>query len=187
MENLELFSIGPDNDLPAEEKVRSLVRSRHRSVQKIGNDIERRFQFNTAISALMELVNDIQRFLSGKGTELQGGAAAAGDAIRTTILLLAPFAPHLAEELWQATGSSESVFKSDWPAYDQDLVSSEVVQMVVQVNGKVRARFEAPPETPKEELEEMALGLPRVREFTEGMELIKVVVVPGRLVSIVVK
>jgi leucyl-tRNA synthetase len=118
---------------------------------------------------------------------MEGGALAASDAIRTAILLLAPFAPHLAEELWEASGHSESVFNSEWPSYDRELVVSEMVQMVVQVNGKVRARFEAPPETPKEALEEAALAIPRVQELTEGKEVVKIVVVPGRLVSIVVK
>jgi leucyl-tRNA synthetase len=187
MENLGLFSAEYTDFDRAQEDVRSLVRTRHRTVQKVGHDIERRFQFNTAISAVMELVNDVQKFLAGGGAELAGGAAAAADAIRTAILLLAPFAPHLAEELWQASGSSESVFKSEWPAFNQDLVVSEMVQMVVQVNGKVRARFDAPPDTSKNELETTALALPRVLELIEGRELKKVVVVPGRLVSIVVK
>jgi leucyl-tRNA synthetase len=135
----------------------------------------------------MELVNEIQRFIAGNGTKGEGAASAVSDALRTTILLLAPFAPHLAEELWEAVGHGESVFKCQWPSYDQELVVSEMVQMVVQVNGKVRARFEAPPETPKESLEKTALGMPRVQELTEGKEVVKIVVIPGRLVSIVVK
>jgi len=187
MENLSLFADEPGKAGQGDEKVRSLVRTRHRTVQKVVEDIEKRFQFNTAISAIMELVNETQKFITGNGTAGEGGALAASDAIRTVVLLLAPFAPHLAEELWEATGRSESVFKSEWPSYDQDLVVSEMVQMVVQVNGKVRARFEAPPETAKETLEETALAMPRVQEFTKGKEIVKVVVVPGRLISIVVK
>ena len=135
----------------------------------------------------MELVNETQKLVAGNGTAQKAGAGAVSDAIRTTILLIAPFAPHLAEELWKATGSEESVFKSEWPSYDRELVVSEMVQMVVQVNGKVRARFEAPPDTPKKVLEETALTMPRVQEFTEGKEVVKIVVVPGRLVSIVIK
>jgi len=169
------------------EDVRSLVRTRHKTVQKVVEDIERRFQFNTAISAIMELVNEIQRFIAGNGAAKKVGIEEVSDAIKTTILLLAPFAPHLAEELWEATGHSESVFKSKWPTYDQELAVSEMVQMVIQVNGKVRARFEAPPETPKEALEKTALAMPRVQELTEDKEVVKVVVVPGRLVSIVIK
>jgi leucyl-tRNA synthetase len=182
-----LFVDEPGEAGQGDENVRSLVRTRHRTVQKVVEDIERRFQFNTAISAIMELVNEIQKFIAGNGTAMAGGALASSDAIRTAILLLAPFAPHLAEELWEATGHSESVFNSEWPSYDRELVISEMVQMVVQVNGKVRARFEAPPETDKKALEETALAIPRVQEFTEGKEVVKIVVVPGRLVSIVVK
>ncbi|MDF1524666.1 MAG: leucine--tRNA ligase [bacterium] len=187
MENLSLFADESGVTGQGDENVRSLIRVRHRAVQKVREDIERRFQFNTAISAIMELVNEIQRFIAGNGTKGEGAASAVSDALRTTILLLAPFAPHLAEELWEAVGQGESVFKCQWPSYDQELVVSEMVQMVVQVNGKVRARFEASPETTKESLEKTALGMPRVQELTEGKELVKIVVIPGRLVSIVVK
>jgi leucyl-tRNA synthetase len=85
------------------------------------------------------------------------------------------------------TGHTESVFLSPWPEYDPDLAISEVVELVVQVNGKVRARFEAGPETPVEELQAQALSLPRIKELLEGKEVVKVVAVPGRLVSIVIK
>jgi len=187
MENLSLFGDDAGEAGNADEKIRSLVHVRHRTVQKVGEDIEKRFQFNTAISAIMELVNEIQKFISGNGTRLAGGSSAAAEALETTILLLAPFAPHLAEELWQAAGHDESVFSSRWPGFDTGLVVSEMVQMVVQVNGKVRAKFEAAPDTPKEVLEETAISLPRVRELIEGNEVVKIVVVPGRLVSIVIK
>jgi leucyl-tRNA synthetase len=187
MENLSLFADVAGVTGQGDQNVRSLIRVRHKAVQKVREDIERRFQFNTAISAIMELVNEIQRFIAGNGTKGEGAASAVSDALRTTILLLAPFAPHLAEELWEAAGHGESVFKCQWPSYDQELVVSEMVQMVVQVNGKVRARFESPPETPKESLEKTALGMPRVQELIEGKEVVKIVVIPGRLVSIVVK
>jgi leucyl-tRNA synthetase len=186
-ENLSLFAQEEGEPGQGDENVRSLIRVRHRTVQKVIGDIERRFQFNTAISAIMELANEIQRFIAGNGTAGEGAISAVTDALRTTILLLAPFAPHLSEELWEAAGHSESVFKCQWPSYDQELVVSEMVQMVVQINGKVRARFEAPPETSKESLEKTALAMPRVQELTEGKEVVKVVVVPGKLVSIVVK
>ena len=187
MENLTLFAGEPGASGKGDENVRSLVHNRHRTVQKVVGDIERRFQFNTAISAIMELVNETLKFIASNGTAGEGGAEAASDAIKTTILLLAPFAPHLAEELWEAVGYTESVFKSEWPSYDQELVVSEMVQMVVQVNGKVRARFEAPPDSPKGSLEKTALAMPRVQELIEGKDVAKIVVVPGRLVSIVIK
>ncbi|UCF88050.1 MAG: leucine--tRNA ligase [bacterium] len=187
MENLSLFSAEPERAVEDDENSRSLIRLRHKTVKKVSEDIERRFQFNTAISAIMELVNEIQRFIAGNGLNGAGGAGAAAEAIRATILLIAPFAPHLAEELWEATGHHKSIFLQQWPTFDPELAVSEMVQMVVQVNGKVRARFEAPPDTTREVLQDAALAIPRVREMTEGKEVLKVVVVPGRLVSIVIR
>jgi leucyl-tRNA synthetase len=169
------------------DNIRALVHAVHRSTGKVSGDIEKRFQFNTAISAIMELVNDVLRFVSVGGLESDGGRLEASMAMETVIRLLAPFAPHLAEELWSMTGHTESVFLSPWPEYDPDLAISEVVELVVQVNGKVRARFEAGPETPVEELQAQALSLPRIKELLEGKEVVKVVAVPGRLVSIVIK
>jgi leucyl-tRNA synthetase len=163
------------------------VHAVHRSTGKVSGDIEKRFQFNTAISAIMELVNDVLRFVSAGGLESDGGRVEASMAMETVIRLLAPFAPHLAEELWSMAGHAESVFLSPWPEYDPDLAISDVVELVVQVNGKVRARFEAGPEIPVEELQAQALSLPRIQELLEGKEVIKVVAVPGRLVSIVIK
>lgn len=187
MENLPLFDQKTSRIDRGDEAVRALIRIRHRTVQKVSEDIERRFQFNTAISAVMELVNEIQKFITGNGIKLTGGIEAAADCIQTTILLIAPFAPHLAEELWEASGHSQSVFSSKWPVFDTELVVGEKVQMVVQVNGKVRAKFDAPPDTSKEDLEHTALSQQRVRELIEGKEVEKIVVVPGRLVSIVLK
>jgi leucyl-tRNA synthetase len=194
-DNLELFPVGkevvadqagkPSGQQP--DNIRALVHAVHRSTGKVSGDIEKRFQFNTAISAIMELVNDVLRFVSAGGLESDGGRVEASMAMETVIRLLAPFAPHLAEELWSMAGHAESVFLSPWPEYDPDLAISDVVELVVQVNGKVRARFEAGPETPVEELQAQALSLPRIQELLEGKEVIKVVAVPGRLVSIVIK
>jgi leucyl-tRNA synthetase len=185
MENLPMLTEGSGATDPGDAKVNSLVRARHRTVQKVGEDIELRFQFNTAISAIMELVNEIQRFLAGKNPADETCATEVLDAIQTTVLLLAPFAPHLAEELWEALGNKESIFKCPWPEYDRDLVVSEMVQIVVQVNGKVRTKFEASPATSREELEETALSMSRVQELIADKDVAKIVVVPGRLVSIV--
>ncbi len=174
-------------DVPEEGPVRALIHTRHRSVQKVTEDIQRRFQFNTAIASIMELVNEIQRFLAGGGLSLPNGLQGAGDAMRAVILLLAPFAPHLSEELWEMGGQGGSVFLNPWPSWDETLAARDTVEMVVQVNGKVRARFESAPDAPEEFLKETALALERVRELTEGKEILKVVTVPGRLVSIVVR
>jgi leucyl-tRNA synthetase len=164
-----------------------LIRTRHRAVQKVTEDIQRRFQFNTALSAIMELFNELSRFLSDGEAGGEAGRTQAADTMLTMIRLLAPFAPHLAEELWEVAGMEYSVFQHPWPSYDPDLAVSEVAEMVVQINGKVRARFEASPDTPQELLEKMALELPRVQETMSGRDVVKIVVVPGRLVSIVLR
>ncbi len=187
MENISTLTEASGAMGSGDAGVSSLVRTRHRTVQKVGEDIALRFQFNTAISAIMELVNEIQRSIAGKSPADKADAMEILDAIQTTILLMAPFAPHLAEELWETMGHEESVFKYPWPEYDRDLVVSEMVQIVVQVNGKVRTKFEAPPAASKEELEETALSMQRVQELISGKDVARIVVVPGRLVSIVVK
>ncbi|MBI5378691.1 MAG: class I tRNA ligase family protein, partial [Nitrospirae bacterium] len=147
-------------------------------------DIEGRFHFNTAISAVMELVNALYQAKDRPG---RTGAAlpVLREALETVVLLLSPFAPHLAEELWQALGRSPGIFDSPWPRYDEDLVRAEEVLIVVQVNGKVRGRLTVPADTPQEDLERLALGDERVRAFVPGSPK-KVVIVPGKLVNIVV-
>ncbi|UCG38315.1 MAG: leucine--tRNA ligase [bacterium] len=187
MENLALFRGGADLTGEPGREARALVRVRHMAVMRVTEDILRRFQFNTAISAVMELVNELSRFLAEGKAEDAHGKAAACDAMRTIIALIGPFAPHLAEELWEASGMEYSLFNTPWPDYDPELAVSETVEIVVQVNGKVRARFEAVPDTDEEALKEKALSLPRVGEFVEGKQILKLVVVPGRLVSVVVR
>lgn len=188
MDNLSLFDGGCDlekgkTDGPAA----ALLHARHKAVWKVTEDIERRFQFNTAISAIMELVNEINRVLAERGAGQEAARESAADTLRTVILLLAPFAPHLAEELWEAIGMEYSIFDNAWPSYDSELAVSETVEMVVQVNGKVRARFDAPPDTPEAVLKQMALDQPRIAEILGEKEILKLVVVPGRLVSIVLR
>jgi len=186
-ENNHLFEKPGDRPDELPDGSLSLVHATHRTIKKVTEDIRNRFQFNTAISAIMELVNDLQKFTSNGGESQPGDRWAAAEAIRTVILLLAPFAPHMAEELWESTGGSFSVSVQPWPPYDPTLAVSRMVQIVVQINGKVRARFEASPDSPKEDLEQRAMENPRIRELLEGKELVKSVVVPGKLVSLVIK
>lgn len=187
MENRDLAGTADRRPSRMDEQASDLVRLTHRTIQKVTEDIVRRFQFNTAISAIMELVNGLNRFIGEGGTRLEGGEWAASTALSDLILLLSPFAPHLAEELWETVGGEYSVCRQEWPVYDPDLARSATVEIVVQVNGKVRARFEAAPETPRDVLEREAMAIPRIRELMEGKELVKIVVVPGKLVSMVVR
>jgi len=150
-----------------------LVRHLHRTIKKVSADIEA-FKFNTAISAMMILLNEWQR-LGG------GDPAFAGDFLR----LLAPFAPHLAEDLWQLLGNGRSVFLSSWPVCDEKLTMEQEIEVAVQVNGKVRDRLKVPAATDEAALKALALASDKIRKHLAGAVPRQVIVVKGRLVSIV--
>jgi leucyl-tRNA synthetase len=160
----------------------SLRRTTHRTIKKVGDDLEH-FGFNTAISAMMEMVNEMMR-LRESGTS---GGAAWDEAARTLTLLLAPFAPHLSEELWSRVDGSFSVHQQAWPSYDPALLVEAEVEMVVQVNGKVRDRVRVATDAAEDAVKAQALGSERVRTALDGKTVQKVVVVPGKLVNVVVR
>ena len=135
----------------------------------------RTLNFNTAISAMMILSNELARLDS-----------LPRQVWETFIRLLSPYAAHLAEELWEKAGKAPSVGLAAWPAYDKDLVRDETVVIVVQVNGKMRDKFEAPAGTAREELERLARQRPKAQEWISGKRLLKVVIVPDKLVNMVV-
>ena len=167
---------GAGNDT---EDLRSLLRCEHKTIKKVTGDIER-FHFNTAISSLMEYVNYL--------TEA-GGKISQTDmekAIGILILLLAPFAPHLGEELWELAENSRSVFDESWPGYDEELAKEEEITLIVQINGKLRKKINVPAGLPEETLKKTALEDSRIKELTAGKKIRKVIVVPGKLVNIVV-
>lgn len=166
---------------PSEPPLRKdqLDRRMHRTVKKVGEDLER-FHFNTAISAMMEWVNDLYQ-------ELVERPRANFEAyLETLVRVLAPFAPHLGEELWRRLGHAESVFDVPWPSYDPDMAREEEIEVPVQVNGKVRARLRVPADVSQEELEKQALSHPNVQKYLGGRPPKRVIVVPGKLVSVVV-
>jgi leucyl-tRNA synthetase len=157
-----------------------LVKTAHRTMAKVTDDIERRFQFNTPIPAVMELVNDI--YAARKDGAKDDSARFATE---TAVSLIQPYAPHIAEELWQTLGH-ERLWATPWPQADPALLEQETFELVVQVNGRVRGRIEVPADLSEEELVERAKGLPRVRSHLNGKEIRKTVVVPRRLVNLVV-
>jgi leucyl-tRNA synthetase len=157
-----------------------LVAAAHRTIAKATDDIERRFQFNTPISAVMELVNDI--YLAKKDPEQAGGVRFATE---TAVSLIQPYTPHIAEELWERLGH-ERLWATPWPQADPALLERDTFELVVQVNGRVRGRVEVPVGLPEDELVARAKELPRVRSYLNGKEVRKTVVVPGRLVNLVV-
>jgi len=163
-------------DVPADGE---LIRTAHRTIDRVSDDILRRFQFHTPIAALFELVNEIYR--------VKDDPARAGEvrfATETVISLVQPYAPHVAEELWERLGHS-SLRELEWPEADPALVAEDTVELVVQVNGKLRDRLRVAAGTPEDELVALALASERVRAHVNG-EPRKTVVVPDRLVNIVV-
>jgi len=151
----------------------ALVRKLHKTVKKVTEDIER-MRFNTAIAAMMEFVNDANK--EGLTRELA----------EPFCQLLAPFAPHTAEELWELLGYPPSVAHAGWPTWDEAMCTEDTVTYAVQIKGKVRATFDAPKSADKATVEEMAMAIGNVRRHLEGKTIRKVIVVPGKLVSIVV-
>ncbi|MEN9210359.1 MAG: leucine--tRNA ligase [Thermostichus sp. DG02_2_bins_29] len=158
---------------------RDLRRAVHTAIKEISEDIEEGYQFNTAISELMKLSNAL-----GESALLSSPVYA--DGIRTLVLLMAPFAPHIAEELWQELGGTDSVHKQSWPGYDSAALVADTVTIVVQVNGKLRGSFEAPAEVTQEEQEKLALASEVAQKYLEGATPKKVIVVPKKLVNFVV-
>ena len=159
-----------------------LARLTHQTIKKVTEDIEK-IRLNTMLAALMELTNYL-----GKVKETGNVTAAAWkSSVKSLLLLLAPTAPHLTEELWQRVGNKYSIHNQSWPQWDQALVTSDEFTLVVQVNGKVRDRLTAPVSVTEEEAKRLAMGLEKVKPFVAGKQVVKVIYVPGKLVNIVVR
>jgi leucyl-tRNA synthetase len=166
---------------------RAVRRKTHDTIRRVTTDIDVRKQFNTAVSAMMELVNDLYAF-----TEQQRDAASpqAGAVVREAVealtVMLSPFAPHTAEELWEEYGHEGSLSKAAWPVYDAEIAQADEVVIPVQVNGKLRSRMTASPLAGEAELERLALADPVVQAHSAGRTIKKVIVIKGRLVNVVV-
>jgi leucyl-tRNA synthetase len=163
----------------------ALLKKTHQTIRKVTEDIGRRFHLNTAISSIMELYNLIRK---EKGSLRSGeeGRAVLRLALEGLIVLLAPFTPHIAEELWERTGHPELLARHPWPIFDPELAKEEIVTVVVQVNGKLRDKFEAEAAISEAEMKERALGLDRIRLLIAGRPVRKVICIENRLVNIVV-
>lgn len=164
------------------DEERAIRRAVHKALKKVTEDIDERFHFNTAIAAVMELLNSLQ------GARLQGGQSAAvmKEALLLTVQMLAPFVPHITEELWQQLGQQVPLSDTSWPAWDPEGAKDEELLVVVQVNGKLRSRLAVPVGISEEQIRGQALADEKVKVFTDGKQLRKVIYVPGKLVNIVV-
>jgi len=157
-----------------------LLRKAHWAIDKVTNDLAGRFAFNTAIAAVMELVNEAYRRRAGASADVVHFATA------TAASLIFPFAPHAGADVYELL-TGDRVWEQPWPAADPALLERDVVVVAVQVNGKLRDRIEAPSDASREQLESLARERPNVARHLDGQEVSKVVVVPGRLVNFVVR
>ena len=152
----------------------------HRAIKEVGEDYAE-FHFNTALSKLMELTNALG---DARDAGLAGTDAYA-EAVDALLLLLAPMAPHITEELWSRRGKPYSIHQQAWPAFDPALITADMIELPVQVDGKLRDRLVVAPDTAPEEIERLALASERVQAHLKGRTPAKVVQIPGRLVNIV--
>ena len=163
----------------------ALRRKLHQTISKVTEDLDGKFAFNTAISAVMELANEMYRFSE---THSVIEDKLAKELVRNLLILLAPFVPHITEELWQQIGEKEnSVHDAEWPVCDESALVVDEVELAVQVNGKVRGTIKVAVSMEKDEIADLAKGLAEVQKFIEGKTIVKTIVVPGRIVNIVVK
>jgi len=161
---------------------RDLRRIAHRTLGKVTDDIGRRHVFNTAIAAVMELLNAVGRFEDPS----PAGRAVVQEALEIVVIALSPIVPHITHELWRALGHERALIEERWPAPDPAALVQERVELVVQVNGKQRGRLQAPLDATEAELRELALGDPGVAKFVDGKPLRKCILVPGKLLNLVV-
>jgi len=169
-----------------EGELKELRRKTHQTIKKVTEDVDERFHFNTAISAVMELVNVLYQVKR----PAEGDAKAFSvirESLETVLILLAPFVPHITEELWEMMGNRDQLVDRAWPDYDPAVASEEEITIVVQVNGKLRGRIVVPADESDAKIKELALGDEKVNKFLGGKKPLKVIYVPKKLVNIVVK
>jgi leucyl-tRNA synthetase len=179
VQDIEPFPFG----ITLEGDQKSLRQKIHKAIKKVTEDIER-FHFNTAISAIMELVNEIYVSAVKDGPD-ESSRRVMRESLETAVVLLSPFVPHFAEELWEALGNRNSIIKTQWPEYDPEAVLEEEILIVIQVNGKLRDRMTIPVSYGEEEVKAWALKSERIRKLVEGKEIKRVILVPKKLVNIV--
>ncbi len=161
---------------------RKLAYTLNYTIKKVGDDINERFNFNTAISAIMELVNEMYKYRDG-----EINAPLFSTAIRTLVILLAPFVPHITEEMWEMLGYEGRAFGQAWPSYDEDALVKDTIEIVVQINGKNKAKINIPGDAGREDMLQIAAEDETIRGLTEGKNVVKTIAVPGRLINLVVK
>jgi leucyl-tRNA synthetase len=164
------------------EDQQAIRRQLHQTIQKVTDDLGRRYTFNTAIAANMELVNALSRF----NDESENGRAVRQEALEAIVLMLSPIVPHICHQLWLDLGHQQAVVSKSWPEVDVTALELDSLELVIQVNGKLRSKISVSTSASKEEMEAMALADENVKRFIEDKPVKKVIVVPKKLVNIVV-
>jgi leucyl-tRNA synthetase len=168
------------------DNLKNLRRKTHQTIKKVTADIEERFHFNTAISAVMELLNTLYQVEHPEKGDLKA-LSVIRETIEAVILLLAPIVPHIAEELWTLLGHETSLADVPWPSYDPAVASEEEITIVIQVNGKVRGRITVSADEDAEKIKSLAVSNEKISGFIEGKKVVRKVYVPKKLVNIVVQ
>ena len=187
---LRVMPVEMDTDGDLEKELKELRRQIHTAIKRVTEDIDKRMQFNTAIAAIMEFVNYLYTFREWWDKHIEPpiqGCILLRQAADTLILLLSPFAPHIAEEMWQRIGNRKTTHQTPWPEYNEAFLKTDEIEIVVQVNGKVRQKLSVSSGIDEESLKVKSLEDPRIQEWTNGKEIKKVIVVPKKLINIVVK
>ena len=180
----------PEDYKTNSKELRELRRVTHVTIGRVTDDIQTRMQFNTAISAIMEFVNHLYAFRENwvlLKDNSDGARPLVRESFDTLILLLSPFAPHIAEEMRSLLGHKTSIVQVEWPVFNKDLTTTEELLIVIQLNGKVRQRITVSASASQEDIKSLALNDSKIKEQTKGQEIKKVIMVPGKLVNIVVK
>jgi leucyl-tRNA synthetase len=172
------FKLAEEGQVSAED----LERKMHAAIKKVTDDLEGDFHFNTAVAAIMEVVNSAYQFRpdSADGWKLMK------QLVKNATLLLAPFVPHIAEEIWHLTGEKKSIFHSSWPAFDPSRMKEDTVEVAVQVNGRVRSHITVPTDISEDVLKKIVFEDSKVKMWLEGKNPKKIVVVPKRLVNVII-
>lgn len=165
-------------------KAKQLRRKEHLTVQKVSRDMENRFQFNTAIAAIMELVNELTRS-KAELQQTESGQEVLSSAWSSALLVLYPMTPHICEELWAAMGYQTPLARMSWPKFDPAALKQDEVLIVVQINGKLRAKLTVPVDIDSQELEKLALANDNVQRHLQDKEVRKIISIPGKLVNVV--
>ena len=178
---VEEFGNGEMKEEAKSDADKKLIFKLNATIKKVGEDI-RKFSFNTAISSIMELVNEMYKYKDGEmNVEL------FRLCINRLMLLLSPFVPHVCEEMWEHTGHEDLIYDQSWPEYDESAIQLDTIQMVVQINGKVKDRIEVPADAEKDAIEQQALAAEKIKDLLEGKNVVKIITVPGKIVNIVAK